>query len=51
MEDVEMLKNEYTFAVNSMVNVMEKMSYIPTFMQFKMGLPMKDYEIRLKRRR
>jgi hypothetical protein len=37
MEDVEMLKNEYTFAVNSMVNVMEKMSYIPTFYAIQDG--------------
>ena len=37
-EDVELLKNEYTFGVNSIVNILDKMSYTPTFYAIQDGL-------------
>ena len=38
IEDVELLKNEYTFGVNSIVNVLDQMSYIPTFYVIQDGI-------------
>lgn len=38
MEDVELLKDEYTFGVNGIVNIMDKMSYSPTFYAINDGI-------------
>lgn len=37
-EDVELLKNEYTFGVNSIVNILDNMSYTPTFYVIQDGI-------------
>lgn len=48
LEDVELLKDEYTFAVNSMVNVMDKMSYIPTFYAIQDGFAYEKLRDKIK---
>lgn len=43
IEDVELLKDEYTFGVNSIVNLLDKMSYTPTFYAINDGIVYERY--------